>query len=201
MFLTATLSEEATVLIKKVMVRIAVDQHTRYANITDILKSFVDTVNVDDGELFVHSMHTTCAIVCQEDETQLLTNDLPRILERVAPTSIGRKAMMRENRGAYYAHDDKDKRTENLVAGEEERVNGHAHIRATLVGAPNLQLAIANGNLVLGTWQSVNLVDFDDQGNPPAKERNIFIRLISWSEKKPEQSLWFIPFRWPWRRQ
>lgn len=176
--------------IERTFVRISVDPRTRHKDITDILRAFVSDLNIGEGEIFVHNMHTTCTIVLNENESGLLGEDLPRALERIAPTSVSDETRLRENRGAYYAHDDPLKRMENLVAGEEERINGHAHLRAMLVGTPNLTLDVANGELVLGRWQSVNLVDFDDQGVPSAKEREIRIRAISFSEK---QSFWFIP--------
>ena len=38
--------------------------------------------------------------------------------------------------------------------------NGHAHIRASLLG-PSLSVPIVDGRLTLGTWQQIILVDFD----------------------------------------
>ena len=40
--------------------------------------------------------------------------------------------------------------------------NGHSHVRAALLGA-SLVLPIADGQPVLGTWQQVVLVDFDNK--------------------------------------
>lgn len=179
--------------IEQVFVKISVDPLTRYANITDILRAFVRDLNIGEGEIFVHNMHTTCSLVLNEDELGLLGEDLPRALERIAPTSTSNEVRLHENRGAYYAHDDPLKRTENLVAGETERINGHAHLRGTFIGQQNMKIAVANGKLVIGDWQNVLLVDFDDQGVPPAKERRFFLRAYSFSEK---QSFWFVPFRW-----
>ena len=38
--------------------------------------------------------------------------------------------------------------------------NGHAHLRASLVG-PSLTVPIVKGKLALGTWQQIVLLDFD----------------------------------------
>jgi secondary thiamine-phosphate synthase enzyme len=38
--------------------------------------------------------------------------------------------------------------------------NGHAHVRAALLG-PSLTVPFAGGKLTLGTWQQIVLVDFD----------------------------------------
>ena len=40
--------------------------------------------------------------------------------------------------------------------------NGHSHVRAALLGA-SLVVPIAKGRPVLGTWQQVVLVDFDNK--------------------------------------
>ena len=40
--------------------------------------------------------------------------------------------------------------------------NGHSHVRAALLG-PSLALPIASGQPMLGTWQQVVLVDFDNK--------------------------------------
>jgi len=40
--------------------------------------------------------------------------------------------------------------------------NGHSHVRAALLG-PSLVLPIQAGRAVLGTWQQVVLVDFDNR--------------------------------------
>jgi len=38
--------------------------------------------------------------------------------------------------------------------------NGHAHVRASLMG-PSLNVPIIKGQLTLGTWQQIVLIDFD----------------------------------------
>ncbi len=40
--------------------------------------------------------------------------------------------------------------------------NGHSHVRASLLGA-SLVIPVSNKRLVLGTWQQVVLVDFDNR--------------------------------------
>jgi secondary thiamine-phosphate synthase enzyme len=39
--------------------------------------------------------------------------------------------------------------------------NGHSHIRSALLG-PNLAVPFVKGQLTLGTWQQVVLIDFDE---------------------------------------
>ena len=40
--------------------------------------------------------------------------------------------------------------------------NAHAHLRAALIG-PSQSIPFVDGRLVLGTWQQLVLVDFDDR--------------------------------------
>ncbi len=51
--------------------------------------------------------------------------------------------------------------------------NGHSHVRAALLG-PSLSVPFIDGNLTLGTWQQVVLVDFDDR----PRTREVVVQLI-----------------------
>ena len=51
--------------------------------------------------------------------------------------------------------------------------NAHAHIRAALVG-PSESIPIEAGRLLLGTWQQIVLVDFDDR----PRERTVLVNVV-----------------------
>ena len=51
--------------------------------------------------------------------------------------------------------------------------NGHSHVRAALLG-PSLVLPIGEGKALLGTWQQVVLVDFDNR----PRERSYSVTVI-----------------------
>ncbi len=51
--------------------------------------------------------------------------------------------------------------------------NGHSHVRAALLG-PSLVVPFVNGNLTLGTWQSVVFVDFDNR----QRSRRLILQII-----------------------
>jgi secondary thiamine-phosphate synthase enzyme len=51
--------------------------------------------------------------------------------------------------------------------------NGHSHVRAALLG-PSLSVPFVDGELTLGTWQQVVLVDFDDR----PRSREVVVQLI-----------------------
>jgi secondary thiamine-phosphate synthase enzyme len=51
--------------------------------------------------------------------------------------------------------------------------NAHAHIRAALMG-PSETIPIEAGRLLLGTWQQIVLVDFDDR----PRERTVLVNVV-----------------------
>ena len=65
-------------------------------------------------------------------------DDLRKAVERMAPEGVG------------YAHDDR--------WGDG---NGFSHVRAALLG-PSLTVPFRENRLLLGTWQQIVLIDFDN---------------------------------------
>ena len=51
--------------------------------------------------------------------------------------------------------------------------NGHSHVRSALLG-PSLSVPFSDGAPVLGTWQQVVLVDFDDR----SRDREVVVQII-----------------------
>lgn len=124
---------------------VSTTEPTTFVDLTARLARFVSRSGIRHGLLGVHTLHTTTAIVLNEDEP-LLRDDLIGQLERLAP------------RGMPYAHDDPTRRRVNLTANE--RVNGHAHCRAVNLGS-SVCLSVVDGALLLGRWQRVLFVDCD----------------------------------------
>ena len=52
--------------------------------------------------------------------------------------------------------------------------NSHAHIRAAIVG-PSESVPLEAGRLLLGTWQQIVLVDFDDR----PRERTVIVTVVT----------------------
>src|SRR5207247_10709908 len=77
---------------------------------------------------------------------------------------------------ASYRHDDLSVRTVNVTA--DERVNGHAHCQALLLG-PSVCLNVIDGRLRIGRWQRVFLVELDGP-----REREISIVLLGESRSR-----------------
>ncbi|MCC6163643.1 MAG: YjbQ family protein [Acidobacteria bacterium] len=124
---------------------VSTPHRTTFVDITPRLSRFVSRSGIRHGVLAIHTLHTTTAIVLNEDEP-LLRGDIIRQLERLAPGDVP------------YAHDDPTRREVNRVA--EERVNGHAHCRAISLGA-SLSLSVVDGAVLLGRWQRILFVDLD----------------------------------------
>jgi secondary thiamine-phosphate synthase enzyme len=51
--------------------------------------------------------------------------------------------------------------------------NGHSHVRAALLGA-SLTVPFRDGNLLLGTWQQIVFVDFDNR----SRQRAVIVQII-----------------------
>jgi secondary thiamine-phosphate synthase enzyme len=126
-------------------VRVETEDRTEFIDLTERLQRFVARSRVHCGIVNVQALHTTTAIIVNELEP-LLLDDFSALLERAAPGS------------SSYFHDDARRRTVNLTANE--RVNGHAHCRALLLGSA-VSLNVAHGRLALGRWQRVLMVELD----------------------------------------
>ena len=115
-------------------------------DITADVEKAVINAQVTDGFALVYSPHTTCGVMVNEKETGLLV-DLQETLRRLVPASHG------------YLHDDFNVRTENLH--EDETENAYAHLRQMIGGKASEYIPVSGGQLLLGQWQRVMVVEFD----------------------------------------
>lgn len=126
-------------------IRVATERPVEFVDLTSRIEELAATAGIHIGLVNIQSRHTTTAIVVNEHEPLLLA-DFEGLLARVVPDD------------AAYRHDDLGVRTVNLTP--DERVNGHAHCRALLLGS-SVCLNVAEGRLQLGCWQRVFLVELD----------------------------------------
>ena len=117
----------------------------QFIDITERVLSCARLSGISDGTVTVQSMHTTAAILVNENEP-LLLDDLGRILAGWAPAD------------ARYSHDDFERRTANMTP--DERANGHAHARAMALQT-STTLAVIGDEVQLGTWQRIFVVELD----------------------------------------
>ena len=119
--------------------------------VTDITEEVQEAVRgsgVQEGIACVYSPHTTCCVRVNEFETGFL-EDFAELLRRLVPSE------------GYYAHDDWDRRTENICEEDMEFANGHSHCMSMLLGSAGESVPIADGELCLGTWQRVLFIELD----------------------------------------
>ena len=117
-------------------------------DITDEVQAAVRQSGIVEGIACVYSPHTTCCVRVNEFEDGFL-EDFTGLLRKLVPHDT------------YYAHDDWDRRTENICPEDMEIGNGHAHCMAMLLGTAGESVPVREGELQLGTWQRVLFIELD----------------------------------------
>jgi secondary thiamine-phosphate synthase enzyme len=117
-------------------------------DITEDVQRAVRESEVTDGIACIYSPHTTCCVRVNEMETGFL-EDFCELLKRLVPHD------------SYYAHDDWDRRTENICPEDMDQGNGHSHCMAMLLGTAGESVPVREGELQLGTWQRVLFIELD----------------------------------------
>jgi secondary thiamine-phosphate synthase enzyme len=121
------------------------DTTPAFFDLTELACAVVDRCGITHGTLTASTRHTTCAMVVQESEP-LLLDDMADRLRRYASAD------------EVYRHNDFNIRTVNMCDGE--CANGHAHCQHLLLGA-SVTLPVQDGELLLGLWQRLFLVELD----------------------------------------
>ena len=114
-------------------------------DITTSLHKEVVAAGIETGMAMVYSPHTTTAIIINENEPGL-TEDILKLLNLMVPPE-------------RYAHDRIDD-------------NARSHLQAVVLGN-NVCMPVENGELALGTWQSVFFVELDGPRN-----RKLTVRIV-----------------------
>ena len=130
---------------------------TEFVDITERVRDEIRGCGLRNGRVYLQSLHTTVGIAVNENEP-LLLRDFEGLLERLAPA------------GAGYEHDDFARRFDIPL---DEPVNGHAHCRQLLLSA-FATLMVEDGELVLGEWQRIFLVELDG----PRPKREVLIQTV-----------------------
>ena len=116
------------------------------------IKNTVAKSGIKNGFVTVTSQHTTTAIAINENEERLV-EDVKTFLNRLIPPA--------------------DKYLHNDIAARDcppdEPENAHSHLAAMLLGSSEV-IAVAEGELLLGQYQSVMLYELD---GPRARKVNV----------------------------
>ena len=119
-------------------------------DLTDGVLSVVRTSGVERGLVTVFATGSTVAVTTMEYEPGGVT-DLQALLDRLIPADPG------------YEHNRLNHDT-----------NAHAHLRAAVIG-PSETVPLVDGELALGTWQQIVLIDFDDR----PRSRTVTVQIVS----------------------
>jgi len=127
-------------------------QTTSNTDVIDITPQVTEALRssgIRNGVVFLFIPGSTAALTTIEYESGVI-NDLITTIDKIAPQNT------------HYQHD--------LRWGDG---NGYSHVRASLLG-PSLNIPVADKKLLVGPWQQIVLLDFD---NRPRK-REVVIQII-----------------------
>lgn len=123
-----------------------------YCDIHDITGELADCIRssgISSGTATVFTSSSTSALTTLEYEPGL-QKDLPEFLEKLIPSDVS------------YKHD------QTWHDG-----NGFSHLRAALIG-PDISVPFVSGKLLLGTWQQVVFIDFDNK----SRNRELIVQIV-----------------------
>jgi secondary thiamine-phosphate synthase enzyme len=105
-----------------------------FVDITAEVAGFVDEIGAREGTLTLFIRHTSASLTIQENADPSVLADLSTVLARLAPEE------------AKWTHD---------AEGPDDMP---AHVK-TMLTATSLQIPVLNGELMLGTWQAIYLIE------------------------------------------
>lgn len=118
-------------------------------NITEAVSGAVRASELVNGIATVFTPSATSAITTVEYESGMLA-DFEELFERIA------------SQAWHYKHNDR-----------WHDGNGFSHVRAALLG-PSLTVPFADQRLILGTWQEITFIDFDNRH----RQRRIVVQMV-----------------------
>jgi secondary thiamine-phosphate synthase enzyme len=118
-------------------------------DLSGAVREVIRESGIRDGTAAVTVIGSTASISTIEYEPALV-QDLREFLESLAPST------MHSRHSATWGDD-----------------NGFSHLRATLMG-PGVTLPVVDGELLLGTWQQVILIDHDNR----PRSRSVRVQIV-----------------------
>jgi secondary thiamine-phosphate synthase enzyme len=118
-------------------------------DITEEIQSVITSNRFVEGNVSLFAIGSTTGITTIEYESGLI-KDYPAFFEKIIPSNVS------------YHHD------QTWHDG-----NGHSHLRSALQKT-SFSVPFKDGNLLLGTWQQIIFVDFDNR----ARSRKIIVQII-----------------------
>ncbi len=118
-------------------------------DITQQVEQELAGAGINDGTVTIFVAGSTAGVTTIEYESGLVS-DFKSMWEQIIPQNIP------------YAHDSR--------WGDG---NGHSHVRASLLGG-SLVVPFSSKRLLVGTWQQIALVDFDNR----ARSRQVILQIM-----------------------
>jgi len=134
---------------KKMRFKISTKGFNDVIDITDRVSEIVRKSKIKDGLCLISCPGSTAGLTTIEADPNLL-EDFKEFLEKLVPSN------------RPYRHDE--------TWGDK---NAPSHIRSALI-KPFLTVPIEDGKLVLGTWQQITFLDFDNR----PRDREIFVKVM-----------------------
>jgi secondary thiamine-phosphate synthase enzyme len=136
-------------MVKTKEIRFRTKGNGHIINLTEDLAQCVKESGITSGIATVFTPSATSGLTTIEYEPGLL-KDLPEFMEKIIPSNVS------------YKHD------ETWHDG-----NGFSHLRSALIG-PDITIPFSGGKLILGTWQQVVFLDFDNR----SRERRVVVQIM-----------------------
>jgi secondary thiamine-phosphate synthase enzyme len=105
-----------------------------FVDLTGEIAKFVEAAGAREGAVTLFIRHTSASLTIQENADPTVLDDLATVLDRLAPENAG------------WSHD---------TEGPDDMP---AHVK-TMLTATSLQIPVLKGELALGTWQAIYLIE------------------------------------------
>jgi secondary thiamine-phosphate synthase enzyme len=136
--------------VKSIPLRVKMNGGTQIENITKQVQQALSDSHLKAGIVTVFAKHTTASVLIIEDEPGIRA-DTKTIWDRLVPAD------------PTWQHNTKN-------PGED---NAHSHLRGQLQGQ-SVTVPFNGGQLELGTWQQVVVVDFDTR----SRTRDLVLQIV-----------------------
>ncbi len=133
-------------MVKQEIISLSTKNRCQWIDISPDVQKIIENCGIKNGLCSVISLHTTAAITVNENADPDVENDFFKKLAQLIP-----------HREQIYRH---------------AEGNSDSHLKASLIGLSTL-VPVANGSLVLGTWQSIYFCEFDGPRN-----RHVSVNII-----------------------
>ena len=114
-------------------------------DITAMVSKIVKNSKVEEGICVVYTPHTTAGITINENADPDVKRDIIKFLGQLIPQDFG------------FSH---------------AEGNSDSHLKSSFLGCEK-NIIVHNGNLMLGTWQSIYFCEFDGPRN-----RKVYVKMI-----------------------